>query len=209
MTAIIGIKEGQKIILASDGTSIAGNDKDPLENRKVIHPVGSPDILLAYTGTRALINSLEGERGFFGRGKDLTFLKCVNALVPKLFDFCQKRHFSRKDSDGYLALLGAFLIATPNSLFYIDSYGVVYPIDGFCAFGIGSAVAMSSLLATDGRGISLEERALRAVTAAIKNVPGIGYPIYLGENNQKTIYHLPSQSEVTIFLSMGSKKENE
>jgi ATP-dependent protease HslVU (ClpYQ) peptidase subunit len=209
MTAIVGIKEGKKIILASDGTSVSGNDKDPIGNHKVIRPTGSPDILLAYTGTRALINALQAERGFFGKGKELTFVKMVNVIVPKLFEFCQKRHFTRKDSDGYLTIAGGFLFATSEFLYYIDSYGGVFSIDGFCAFGIGSSVAMASLYATADRGISPEERAIRAVQAAIKHVPGLGYPIYFGLNDQKRVKCFDDWPTTSEFLTELAKKETE
>jgi hypothetical protein len=44
--------------------------------------------------------------------------------------------------------------------------------------------AMDSLHATIDRGISPEERAIRAVQDAIKRVPGLGHLIYFESNDQ-------------------------
>jgi ATP-dependent protease HslVU (ClpYQ) peptidase subunit len=201
MTAIVGIRQGSEIVIASDGTSIAGNDKDPFDNQKIFRPDGSGRVLVAFSGTRSLLGALEGERNFFGNGKDLSFLKMVNVIVPKLFAFCEKGHFLSKDSDGYLSMIGSFLISTPSSLFRVDPYGTVRVIDGFCAFGFGGSVAMASLLATEGTGLSPSARAIQAVKTAIKLVPGLGYPVYFGEDDQKTILCLPDQTAVDKVIA--------
>jgi ATP-dependent protease HslVU (ClpYQ) peptidase subunit len=207
MTAILGIKEGQKIILASDGTCTMGNDKDPFGNQKVIHPLGSPDLLLAFTGNRGLLNDLREERNFFGKGSELTFMKAVNVIVPKLFAFCQERHYVKKDSDGYLAMVGSILLATPDSLFFIDTFGTVYPIEGYAAFGFGGQVAFSSLCATENRAMSMEERAIRAIKATIRNVPCLGYPMYIGVNDKSRIRCLKDAAEADAYLAE-TKKSN-
>jgi 20S proteasome alpha/beta subunit len=207
MTAIVGIRDGNKVVLASDGTSVAGNSKYPHDNEKVFRPYGSSHLLVAYTGTRSFLNAIAAEKGFFGDGKNLDFMRIVNVLVPKIFDFAIKENYTKKDADGYLMLIGGFLLATPMSLYHIDAYGVVNSIDGFCAYGFGGSLAFANLLASEHSSLSLEERAISAIQAAIRYVPGLGYPIYLGENDKNKILSFPDPRAVGNILNPRKREE--
>lgn len=196
MTAIVGIKKEGKILLAADGTSVYGNNKDPFDNQKVIRPLGSSRLLLAYTGTRSFVNAIAAETRFFGDDKHLDFFDLVYVIVPKLFEFGIDSHLIKKDADGYYVLPGSFLIGTSDCLFHIDPYGVVHQIEGYCAYGFGAPLAFSSLLTTEDSNMSIEQRAVLAIQTAIRYAPGLGYPIYLGTNQKKDILVFPKPSAV-------------
>lgn len=206
MTAIIGYNDGKKIYLASDGICSSDKETNPFANQKIVRLSGYENILVAFTGTRVMFNSLKTVSKLLGPSEDPDYLTMVNVGVPHLFDFFEKHYLLDKDQDGFLKMLGKMIVATPHHLYLVDSYGLVSVITrGFVVCGVGNSVALPYLLATENKGFPLEERLVNAIKVAIHYCPGVGYPIYLGRNDGSPIQKI-EQIDTAPFHSVLAKE---
>lgn len=198
MTVIAGFKQKREILIATDGTSICDGFVDHCDSCKVVHPYGLRHCLLAVTGVRSLGNMLAEEKGLFGKEEEITLPYFVNTIIPRIFTYCaQSNFFSNKVSDDTIHLPISFLFATSDKLFSVNETGAVRQIEGCTALGSGRETAFANMMATKDQKLSLEERGILAVKAAIKYKPGLGYPIYLASNQTEDIIRLDEDGKRT------------
>lgn len=198
MTAILGIREKGRVILASDGTSTMGSIKMSSTHSKIFQAKGSPNIYVALTGNAIANTALRYQPHLFADKKDLTYHYLVTQFVPWLNSFAVKSNaYLKKDDDE--GMLFSLIIATKTKLFQINSRGVVIECQHIVARGSGSTVALYDLLAHDNNDLSPEEKAISAIKHAIAYSPGLGYPLIVVDpvTQKATVYDEKGNSCIT------------
>lgn len=174
MTAIVGITDGNTVIIAGDSAGVGGDITQPRLDAKVF--TNGP-YAIGYTTSFRMGQILryafkapvppEDEEGLHA----FMVVDFINAVRQGLKD----GGWARKSDDQEEG--GCFLVGVRGRLFQVgDDYQVGELADGYSAVGCGAEMALGALHATGNAGMSLEARAIAALEAAAHFSTGVRPP---------------------------------
>lgn len=190
MTAIIGIRRGDKITIVADGVSTRG-DWEAMRitspsNYKIQQINGSDGCFVASTGTCAALNIVTKIPNLLEGKDDVTFEDMVLKVVPRIFSHLDERGMLEKSDDVYIAP-GAFLITTKTRMFVIQSTGFVREHSSVAVLGSGAQELMCRYSAMIDTEMDDEARGVDAMKFTIKYNRSIMYPICVASNQMGSI----------------------
>ena len=188
MTAIIGIKMGNEIVLASDGITTTGDTYFHISNKssyKVFEVIDSPKHFVAFTGDVASFDFLRKSKefSFFEGRSNVTYDYLVKRFVPRLFKISKKYALLDVNEKRNETLFKfSLLITTPSKMFIIRDNGVVIEHNEMICAGSGQDQLAMKYLEIKDKYVSPREIAIECLKSAIKFGPSIGYPITIASN---------------------------
>jgi ATP-dependent protease HslVU (ClpYQ) peptidase subunit len=195
MTAILGIRENGRVIMASDGSSTMGNIKMDTYHSKIFPAQGSHNVYVAITGNAIANSAMRSQKHLFGDKNDLSYHYLVTKFVPWLQKFAKEANVLKDDKDGK-EMLFSMIIGTKNKLFEITSLGSVIECEHIVARGSGSNVVLYDLMAHISEDLTPEELAINAIKRTIEYSPGLGYPLVIIDT---------SKEKATVFNENGER----
>lgn len=189
MTAIIGIKRKNRIIIGADGISsyLDIDDNEIIENNriKVKRIDGSPSCLIACAGRSDNINAIVNITNLLDKKENVSHSYMVKHVVKKIFYECAIRSLLlHNDEDAFDDLNASIIIATKKKLYYITSVGTVIDIKNVVCIGSGSNQLCSTYLNINNSNTDMKEIAIECLKSASNLCVGIGYPFTIGENDK-------------------------
>lgn len=188
MTAIIGIKRKNRIIIGADSITsyIDTNDNSIIENTslKIKRIDGSPSCLIACTGNANNINAVVNVTNLLDGKENVSHSYMIKYVVPKLFKECANRGFLERVDD-HDELNMRILIATKKNLYYINDVGTVVDIKKCVFIGSGQSQLTNAYLNINDDNRDLKEIAIDCLDSTCRTCIGIGYPLTIGENDKE------------------------
>ena len=174
MTAIVGITDGQTVVIAGDSAGVGGDITRSRLDAKVF--TNGPYVI-GYTTSFRMGQLLryafkapvppDDEDG-------LHAFMCVD-FVNGVRQGLKEGGWASKNNDQEEG--GSFLVGVRGRLFEIsDDYQVGELADGYAAVGCGAEIALGALHATGGTAMSLEARVIAALEAAAHFSTGVRPP---------------------------------
>lgn len=185
MTAIIGIKDGKKIIVGSDGRTSTETDGWAIREKssyKVQRVNGSPNCLIACSGNVDSIFVVHNIKNLLGGKNDVTYKYMVNVVVPKIYDALEKSNLIKK-TEKYNMINVYIIVGTKSHLYKITTYGVVSECSNVAIAGSGEDMLLCKYQAIKDKKISAREKVIQCVKHAIEYGQSIGYPITLASTD--------------------------
>lgn len=187
MTAIVGIHEGDALLLASDGMATSGKSKCYPIDPKIFLMKGYHHVYLAFSGDCVIKHALLASPFIIGKENQISYENMVNRFIPRLYDLAKANNFIQQDEDGFPCISASLLILAPAHLYYVSSSFVVREVYGAAACGTGGDIALSYLLANHDETTPLQQKVIAAIQQAITYGVGIDYPIFLVDNKSPKI----------------------
>jgi 20S proteasome alpha/beta subunit len=174
MTAIVGITDGNTVVIAGDSAGVGGLVTRPRLDEKVF--TNGPYVI-GYTTSFRMGQLLryafkapvppEGEEG-------LHAFMCTS-FINSVREGLKEGGWASKNNDQEEG--GSFLVGVRGRLFEIEEdYQVGELVDGYAAVGCGAEIALGALHATSDTDMSLEARAIAALEAAAHFSTGVRAP---------------------------------
>lgn len=186
MTAIIGMKQKDRIIIGADSMStIVNDDGNFLDNEyhsKIQRINGSPSCLITGAGSFSNITTIQNIKNLLDKKDDVSFSYMVKNVVPKIFKECKIRNLLVKKDD-YSMLSASILIATKKHLYKITPVGVVIEIKNVICIGAGQNQLCNSYISLKDSKKDIKEIAISCLKETCEMAQGIGYPILIAEND--------------------------
>ncbi|WP_345432945.1 hypothetical protein [Actinoallomurus vinaceus] len=174
MTAIVGITDGNTVVIAGDSAGVGGGVTQPRLDAKVFT---NGSYVIGYTSSFRMGQIL---RYAFKapvppeREEDLHAFMCTN-FINGVREGLKDGGWASKNNDQEEG--GSFLVGVRGRLFEIGhDYQVGELIDGYTAVGCGAEIALGALHATGNADLSLESRAIAALEAAAHFSTGVRAP---------------------------------
>lgn len=188
MTAIIGMKQKDRIIIGADSIAtitIVKNAEEYLNNEylsKVQRINGSPSCLIACAGSCSSITTIQNIKNLLDKKDDVSFSYMVKNVVPKIFKECKARNLL-VNKDDYSMLSTAIVIATKKHLYEITPIGVVIEIKNVICIGTGKNQLCNSYINLKDSKKDIKEIVISCLKETCEMAQGIGYPILIAEND--------------------------
>lgn len=186
MTAIIGMKQKNRIIIGADSISTIVNDaEDYLDNEyhsKVQRINGSPSCLIACAGRFSSITTIQNIKNLLDKKDDVSFSYMVKNVVPKIFKECKTRNLLI-NKDDYSKLDVSIIIATKKHLYEITSIGAVIEIKNVICIGAGKNQLCNSYINLKDSKKDIKEIVISCLKETCEMAQGIGYPLLIAEND--------------------------
>jgi ATP-dependent protease HslVU (ClpYQ) peptidase subunit len=174
MTAIVGITDGNAVVIAGDSAGVGGDVTQPRLDAKVFN---NGPYVIGYTTSFRMGQLLhyafkapvppDGEDG-------LHAFMCTD-FINSVREGLKEGGWAIKNNDQEEG--GSFLVGVRGRLFEIGpDYQVGEWVDGYTAVGCGAEIALGALHATSSAGMSLEARAVAALEAAAHFSTGVRGP---------------------------------
>lgn len=174
MTAIVGITDGNTVVIAGDSAGVAGSLTQPRIDAKVF--TNGPYVI-GYTSSFRMGQIL---RYAFkaptppDSEEDLHAFMCTS-FINSVREGLKDGGWASKNNDQEEG--GSFLVGVRGRLFEIgEDYQVGELVDGYTAVGCGAEIALGALHATGNTGMSPERRAIAALEAAAHFSTGVRPP---------------------------------
>jgi len=188
LSLVIGIKENDRVVLASDSqVTIGGVKKTSLlrDNYKIWHPGNHKEVLIGSVGTVRQMNVVRYMDDII---EELKILKnevnmsyVVNKVVKKMLSTLKDNNII-SSKDNVLAMDNSYLLAVRDKLFQIFSDGAVIEIDEYTAIGSGSNEALATL--NTSREMNVIEKIRIAMDATVMNDVYVNYPIIISDTKR-------------------------
>ncbi|GAB3966777.1 hypothetical protein GCM10029978_032690 [Actinoallomurus acanthiterrae] len=174
MTAIVGITDGNTVVIAGDSAGVAGNLTQLRLDAKVF--INGPYAIGYTTSFRMgqILRYTVKTPVPPEREEDLHAFMCTN-FINGVREGLKDGGWASKNNDQEEG--GSFLVGVRGRLFEIGhDYQVGELVDGYTAVGCGEEIALGALHATGNVGLSLESRAITALEAAAHFSTGVRPP---------------------------------
>ena len=183
MTCIVGFLDKNNDCVWIGGDSLGSNyyTKSVQSPSKVFRHDVFKNVIMGSTTTFRHIDLLKYSDAIFDKidfyeNAVLDHKYMVTKFIPKVIDLFKNGIISEYEKDRG----GNFIVGAKNRLFEIQcDYAVLEPIDGICAVGSGSDVAMGSLLTTLDMDMTPINKVQLALQAAEKHCCGVQRPFHI------------------------------
>jgi ATP-dependent protease HslVU (ClpYQ) peptidase subunit len=199
MSVIIGIRDGRKIVMASDSQITSGGVRklgQGLNNFKIWHSDGKKEILIGAVGSLREKNIIQtnddlilGDE-YYENKIDYKFV--VNKLIKRMFDGLRDAHCI-DDKEKPYRMNTSYLFAFKDKLYEIDANGAVIEVETYTAIGSGANEALASLHTTEDEPI--KERIRKAMKASCINDIFVSEPIIVGDTSTIELHKLEEEKE--------------
>jgi len=200
MSVIIGIRDGEKIVMACDSqiTSGGGVKKlgQGLSNFKIWHPEEKKELLMGAVGSLREKNIIQTNDNliiadeYYEDKIDYQFV--VNKLIKRIFDGLKEANCI-DDKDKPLRMNTSYLFAFKDKMYEIDSNGAVIEVETYTAIGSGANEALASLHTTEDEPV--KSRVRKAMKASCVNDIFVSEPIIIGDTSTNDLYKLKDEKE--------------
>lgn len=185
MTAIIGIKDGKRIMVGSDGMYTSGHFINAIDNigeSKVQRIDGSPNCLIACAGDSKIMVLVNGVKNLLDGKDDISFNYLVKNIMPKIVDVLDENNMVTTEDDEK-SMECELVIATKSHLYLINNSFEVSECKGVVCCGVGSIALVSKYLELKDKDISQEQLIIDCLDYSVKLTPTVGYPLSIYEND--------------------------
>ncbi|MCQ2799939.1 MAG: hypothetical protein MJ228_04185 [Bacilli bacterium] len=185
MTAIIAIKEKNRIYVGADGRCSNGVDMFVTENKeqyKVARVNGSPNCLIASSGKSDRNDIIASIPNLLDKKDDVTYEYLVNKTLPKIYKYLESKSLI-VEGDVLNKIDSSIVLATKSHLFWIDGCGFVTECNNAAAIGIGKDMLICKYTKIKDENIPAVKKVEECLKHAIKYGQSIGYPIIIAENS--------------------------
>jgi ATP-dependent protease HslVU (ClpYQ) peptidase subunit len=199
MSVVIGIKNGNKIVMASDSQITSGGVRklgQGLNNFKIWHPDKKKDVLMGAVGslrekniTQTNDDLIRADEYYEGK---IDYKFVVNKLINRIYEGL-KEAYCIDDKEKPLKMGAVYLFAFKNNLYEIDANGAVIEINKYTAIGSGANEALASLHTTEDEPI--KERIKKAMKASCLNDIFVSEPIIVGDTSTIELHKLKEEKE--------------
>jgi ATP-dependent protease HslVU (ClpYQ) peptidase subunit len=176
MTCIVGMIEGEKVLMGADSAGVGGLD---ISNRKDVKVFTNGPFVIGCTTSFRMIQLLQFKLNAPKRHPDTDVMRfMVTDFVEEVRKVFREGGFTTKEKDAEAG--GTFLVGYAGRLFRIDSdFQVGERADGFDACGCGDSYALGVLAVTAGR--PARERLRMALETAAHFSAGVRGPFVYAE----------------------------
>lgn len=180
MTCVIGFTDREKGVswIGADSLGSNGYTKATEMPSKVFRNETFQNVLIGGTTTFRHLDLLKYATNLFDeidlyKKTDINHKFMVTKFIPRVIDLFKDGVVSEPEANRG----GNFIVATPGRLFEVQNdYSVLEPELGMCAVGCGEAVAMGSLITTNGSSMTPQDRIIKALEAAEQYCCGVQRP---------------------------------
>ena len=180
MTCVVGFTDREKNVswIGADSLGSNGYTKAAEMPSKVFKNETFPNVLMGGTTTFRHLDLLKYSTNLFDevdlyKKTEIDHKYMVTKFIPRVITLFKDGVISETEPNRG----GNFIVAIPGRLFEVQNdYSELEPELGICAVGCGEAVAMGSLITTDGMDMSPPERIRKALEAAEKYCCGVQRP---------------------------------
>lgn len=192
MTAIMGLKEGNRIFIAADGRVSAENAALNCygceDDCKIKRVKGSPDCLIAFAGNANSAHFINDIDDLLDGKNDPSYNYIVRKTLPKIYSVLERKGVVTHEKNR--CNIGCNLIlATKTHLYTISQFGIVTEQTKVAFSGFGFLASYATYMVLKSKHLSPTELIRQCIQESIKRCDYVGYPIVIMENRKtaKTI----------------------
>lgn len=176
MTCIVGIADGEKVIIGADSAGVGGLD---ISNRKDVKVFKNEGLVIGCTSSFRMIQLLQYQLHPPKRHPDVEPMRyMVTDFIEAVRTCFRNGGFMTKDREAEVG--GCFLVGFAGRVFRVESdFQVGERVDGFDAAGCGESYALGAMACTPD--MSARDRLTRALETAAHFSAGVRGPFVFEE----------------------------
>lgn len=176
MTCIVGIADGEKVIIGADSAGVGGLD---ISNRKDVKVFKNEGLVIGCTSSFRMIQLLQYQLHPPKRHPDVDPMRyMVTDLIEAVRTCFRNGGFMTKDKEAEIG--GCFLVGLAGRVFRVESdFQVGERADGFDAAGCGESYALGAMACMPD--MPVRDRLTRALETAARFSAGVRGPFVFEE----------------------------